>query len=111
MVFTVGIFRNDTREMPYNLKIYIRHRHTNYMLSEIVILNNEIIFGIARLFDGSSRNYIVLDCERVFNEREINNTTNIRVRIFENGIYNYYNITGTDTTRINNDGIIIFIVA
>ncbi len=101
MVYTIGMMRNEMTNIPYNSII---HRQIEYIVGEILGVNAVFVMT-GRLITEQYRHYMALDIEREM--RGVPETRIMRVRIMENGRFEYYDIVDIDMSRMNGEGVIV----
>lgn len=104
MVYTIGMMRNEMMNIPYNSRVIIIHRQIEYIVGEILGVNAVFVMT-GRLITEQYRQYMAMDIER---EMMVEPETRImRVRIMENGRFEYYDIREVDMSRMNEEGVVI----
>ncbi len=104
MVYTIGMMRNEMTNIPYNSRVIIIHRDIEYIVGEILGVNAVFILT-GRLITEQQRRYMGIDIESEM--RGIPETRIMRVRIMENGRFEYYDIREVDMSRMNEEGVVI----
>ena len=108
MVFTVSNIKPIFSTLPYNTRVLIRHRYNHFCISNITSNDTFITININRMINEIYSSIIFIkNFEDIFIDHD---TRLLRVIFNNNGNMLYYNVIDINTSRTNNEGIIILIV-